>query len=324
MTQYVHLDNNERTLIYWWLKDHLSIREMGRRLGRSHSTVSRELRRNLWFRNPNYFPSGAQTKYQIRLKKRAQRTRLKSLAIQQYVCEQIKKGWTPELISGRLKVFDPDRYVCHESIYQFIYHQATDLIPFLPRHHAKRRKKFPYRKPKERIKNRVSLEKRPSSANLREVCGHWESDTVEGANRKDSLNVIVDRNSRLTHITLLPNKTAAATRQAIIKRLKPYPNQLRSTLTYDNGSENTQHEIINESLGTKSFFCEPYHSWEKGTVEQRNGLIRRFFPKGTDFEKVSNSEINRVEKLLNNRPLKCLNYQTPYEVFRIACGALTH
>ena len=187
-----------------------------------------------------------------------------------------------------------------------------------------RRKKFPYRKPKERIKNRVSLEKRPSAANLREVCGHWESDTVEGANRKDSLNVLVDRNSRLTHITLLPNKTAAATREAIIKRLKRYPNQLRSTLTYDNGSENTQHQIINESLGTSSFFCEPYHSWEKGTVEQRNGLIRRFFPKGTDFENVSNTDINRVEKLLNNRPLKCLNYQTPYEVFRIASGALTH
>jgi len=286
-THYVHLDISERTLIYWWLKDKFSIREMARRLGRNHSTVSRELRRNLWFSNPDYFPRGAQEIYQFRLKKRAQRTRLKSVDTQNYVGEQIKKGWTPELISGRLKHFDATRYVCHESIYQFIYHQSPELIPCLPRHHVKRRKKYPYRKPKERIKNRVSIENRPLSADNRQVCGHWESDTVEGANRKQSLNVLVDRRSRLTHITLLPNKTAAETKNAIIKRLKGYPGGLRRTLTYDNGSENTQHTLINKSLGTTSFFCVPYHSWEKGTVEQRNGLIRRFFPKGTDFEKIS-------------------------------------
>jgi len=98
---------------------------------------------------------------------------------------------------------------------------------------------------------------------------------------------------------------------------------LTPKFSYDNGSENVLHEAINKKLRIQSFFCEPYNSWEKGSVEQVNGLIRRFFPKGTDFSKVTVSEINRVEKLLNNRPRKCLNYQTPYEVFRNACGALT-
>ena len=259
----------------------------------------------------------------IAQKSRAQRTRLKSISIQNYVRKQLHKGWTPELISGRLKRFDTARYVCHESIYQFIYHQARELVRFLPRQHVNRRKKFPYRKPNEHIKNRVSIDLRPPAANQRLLCGHWESDTVEGANRKDSLNVLVERLSRLTHITLIPNKTAEVTSKAIIKRLKPYASPLRKTLTYDNGSENTKHNVVNQKLGMTSFFCEPYHSWEKGSVEQRNGLIRRFFPKGTDFENISQSDINRVEKLLNNRPLKCLNYHTPYEVFRKASGALS-
>ncbi len=147
----------------------------------------------------------------------------------------------PISYSGRLKQVDPDNYVCHEPIYQFIYHQSPDLIQFLPRHHVKRRKKYPFRKPKERIKNRVSIEMRPAFANSRKVCGHWESDTVEGSNRKQSLNVLVDRSSRLTHITLLANKTAVETKNAIIRRLKRYPNCLKSTLTYDNGSENAAH-----------------------------------------------------------------------------------
>jgi len=125
---YTHLDLRERTLIYWWLKDKLSIREMARRLKRHHSTISRELRRNLWFANPNYFPRGAQQNYQYRLARRARRTRLKSVATQNYVRKQLQKGWTPELISGRLKHFNVKRYVCHESIYQFIYHQVRNNI----------------------------------------------------------------------------------------------------------------------------------------------------------------------------------------------------
>ena len=140
--------------------------------------------------------------------------------------------------------------------------------------------------------------------------------------RKHGLNVLVDRKSRLTHISFLENKTAAATKQVMLRRLNAYPDALKQSITYDNGSENTFHEEIDEALGTKSFFCEPYHSWEKGSVEHLNGLIRRFFPKRTNFQDLRQMEFNRIEKLLNNRPRKCLNYQTPYEVFREERGAL--
>ena len=120
----------------------------------------------------------------------------------------------------------------------------------------------------------------------------------------------------------MSDKTANTNHKLIVKRLKNYDSRVIRSITYDNGSENTLHEQTNQALKTKSYFCEPYHSWEKGSVEQINGLIRRFIPKGTKFDEVSPSFINQIEKLLNNRPRKCLNYQTPYEAFRKESGAL--
>jgi IS30 family transposase len=133
---------------------------------------------------------------------------------------------------------------------------------------------------------------------------------------------LVDRKSRLTHISFLENKTAAVTKQVMLRRLKGYPASLKQSITYDNGSENTLHEKLNATLGTQSFFCAPYHSWEKGSVEQVNGLIRRFLPKGTNFHELGHGEINRIEKLLNHLPRKCLRYRTPTKSFMKPPGAL--
>jgi len=319
---YSHLDRRERTLIKDWHHYGVSIREIGRRLNRSHSTISRELRRNLWC-GKHYYIRAAQEFYEYRLKNRAQRFRLKTEKIREFVLQKLAIGWTPELISGRLKSTRPDDYVCHESIYQYIYIQAPELIENLARKHKHRHTKFPYRKVGVRIKNRVSIRDRPEHINSREEIGHWESDSVVGSDRQHGLNVILERSSRLVHICLLKDKTSAETTEKLIKRLSNHPAELVKSITYDNGSENVLHQRVNDTLDTVSYFCEPYHSWEKGAVEQANGLIRRYFPKGTDFSKVTPSQINRVEKLLNNRPRKCLNYRTPYEVFRKACGALT-
>ena len=319
--QYTHLELKERTLIYWWRKEGLGFREIGRRLKRSHTTISRELRRNQWF-TQGWFPRGAQKRYEVRLARRVRRFRLKNESIRRNVHQKLAIGWTPELIAGRLKTQSPAHYVCHESIYQYIYKIAPELIPCLARKHQKRRTKQPYRTKPERIKDRVSLALRPTEANDRSQCGHWESDSVIGSDRKHALNVLVDRKTRLTHITLLIAKTAEETKKAIINRLKNYPSAMKQSITYDNGTENTEHTLINKKLATQSYFCEPYHSWEKGTVEQTNGLIRRILPKGTDFSQLSTTEINRIEKLLNNRPRKCLNYKTPYEVARKERGAL--
>lgn len=320
---YSHLSHRERTLIFYWIKEKTSLREMARRLRRSHTTVSRELRRNQWPSSYGYIPRGAQMMYQWKLKQRAKRYRLKQPSIRKYVCEKLRIGWTPELISGRLKQADAGNYVCHESIYQYIYKQAPELITYLPRKHARRRIKRPYRTKQHRISDRVSIDHRPIEANTRTHCGHWESDTIVSSDRQSGLNVIVERKSRLTHISFIKNKTAKRTHDTIVKRLKHHPDAFRKSITYDNGSENTHHKKTNNRLNIASYFCAPYHSWEKGSVEQVNGLIRRFFPKGTCFNSVDHAQINRVEKLLNNRPRKCLGFRTPYEVFRDECGALT-
>ena len=319
--RYQHLNYTERTLIKEWRKKKISMREIGRQLGRSHSTISRELKRNLWW-GGHYYLRSSQEFYEARLKRRAQRYRLKTATIRDYIHQKLAIGWTPEIISGRLRETDPNSYVCHESIYQYIYIQARELIQYLPRKHQHRRTKRPYRSTGERIKNRVPISARPKNVNERKTIGHWESDSVVGGDRQSGLQVIVERKTRLTNISFLISKTALATQNAICQRLANHPPALVKSITYDNGSENVLHQSVNQRLGTQSYFCEPYHSWEKGSVEQVNGLIRRFFPKGTNFSEVSASQINRVEKLLNNRPRKCLNYQTPYEVFRKACGAL--
>ncbi len=156
---YTHFDHKERTLIYWWRKERLSLREMGRRLRRSHTSISRELRRNCWFRQP-YFPRGAQLLAGSRLHRRAKRERLKSKQVRAYVQQQLQIGWTPELIAGRLKQQRLLPAVCHEAIYQYIYQGTPDLIASLPRHHPKRKSKRPYRKTGERPTNR------PSTASL--------------------------------------------------------------------------------------------------------------------------------------------------------------
>ena len=321
MKEYYHLDYRERSLIYWWRKDKVGLREIGRRLKRSHTTISRELKRNLWC-GKHYYPRGAQMMYAYRIEHRAKRYRLKSKQVRTHIYQKLSIGWTPELISGRLKHQNKLPYVCQEAIYQYIYSLAKELIEYLPRKHKKRKTKHPYRQTGKRIKNRKSLDLRPVEASERQTIGHWESDTIESGDRKHGLNVLVERKCRLTHISLLSDKCAATTQQVVIKRLKPYSTELEQTITYDNGSENTYHEDINEALGSESFFCAPYHSWEKGSVEQVNGLVRRFLPKGSNFNTLTHGDINRIEKLLNNRPRKCLNYRTPYEVFREERGAL--
>jgi IS30 family transposase len=157
------------------------------------------------------------------------------------------------------------------------------------------------------------LLKRPKETEERKVVGHWEGDTVVSRKSLAALQVLVERKSRYVQLTKLRRKTAGKMKSAVILRLSTLPAGARKTLTLDNGSENTEHREITRALGTKTYFCAPFHSWEKGTVENSIGLVRRFFPKKTDFSIVSDYQVKKVETLLNNRPRKCLNYATPIE-----------
>ena len=237
--------------------------------------------------------------------------------------EKLKLGWSPEQIAGRIAFDQPLDSISHEAIYQYIYQEAKDLIGYLPRRHKKRYRMRYLRKAKRsQIPNRILITERPEEVNQRTVFGHWETDAMISRRSKAALNVLVERMSHYTRLTKLTEKSAHLTEEAIVKRLKFEKGHSRLTITYDNGSENMNHQRVNRRLRTKSYFCNPYHSWEKGTVENTIGLVRRFIPKKTDLSRIPTTDIFQIERLLNNRPRKCLQYRTPKEVYVNLSGAI--
>lgn len=324
-TKYKQLSLEERERIAIMKAEGKSIRQIGRLLGRDHGTIQRELRRNSApVYKVCYLPSRANSRAEERKRRSGERSRLKTKQIRTYVETRLRKGWSPEQISGRLPKDFPNRAISHEAIYQYIYVDRVDLIGYLTRRHRKRYAKGHSRKHQSsHIPNRISISERSGVVDRREEFGHWEADSLISRASKSALNVLVERTSRLTKITKMNRKCARLTRISINRRLAQYPQRARMSITYDNGSENTEHERVNEALNTRSFFCNPFHSWEKGTVENTIGLVRRFIPKKTDIRPIPDAAIRRIEYLLNTRPRKCLAFQTPIEAFgQQLCGAL--
>jgi len=226
-------------------------------------------------------------------------------------------GYTPEQVAGRLGLDKPGYKTNHESIYLFIYRERPDLIQYLPRGRRKRQKRSI--KPGKRmvkIPNRTMIEDRPSEINDRLEYGHWEADTVVSRQSKSTLVVVRERKLQLIFIRKIPRKDARNMRYAVIDILKRIPQEFRKSITFDNGLENAEHQLIAKRLGVKTYFCNPYHSWEKGGVENGIGLIRRYYPKKTDFSLISDQEIKLIEKRLNNRPRKTLGFLTPLEAYK--------
>lgn len=315
---YNQLSHKERDLIGMMLSEGKKAKEIGKILGRSPSTISRELSRNgSLVEGEYYFPNEAQKEARRRLSESRQIDRLKNNKIRRYVVKKLKIGWSPEIISGRLKEKSPDLKISHEAIYQWIYKDAPEQIANLVRKHKRRRKKGQSRKHrKSHIPCRIAIDERPDYINKRKNIGHWESDSAVSRQSKESLHVMAERKSRLAIVSKIKNNKSKDVREVMVKRMSRIPDSAVKSFTYDNGSENVSHVMVNNDLKTKSYFCNPYRSWEKGTVENTIGLIRRFFPKKTDFRYVTEEEIKYVENWLNNRPRKCLAFKTPYEVFK--------
>lgn len=322
--RYRQLGLEERERIGLLRAEGRGTREIGRLLGRDRKTIERELVRNAAPVNQGYYLAHkADARARERKQMAGQREWLKSRELQRHVEESLKVGWSPELIAGRLKQQEVFETASYESIYQWVYERRPDLIGYLPRRHKKRHKKGHSRKHrKSHIPNRISIMERPVGVDLREEFGHWEADAMVSRASKVAGQVLVERKSRYLKLTQVRQKTATLTSAAINRRLARYPQEVRLSITYDNGSENVAHERVNAVLGTNSYFCAPYHSWEKGTVENTIGLVRRFIPKRTNLAKLTREDIRFVEKRLNNRPRKCLGFQTPAEVFNQLRGAL--
>jgi IS30 family transposase len=324
--QYKHLTMTERELIAKMHWEGKGINETARAIDRDKGTISRELNRNSSSEYQCYTPCRAQHRSDERRKVASRRPRIKHEGIRQYVREKLPLGWSPEQIAGRLPLDCPECSISHEAIYQYIYHPKTsgheELIACLRRAHRKRKQKGIGRKQrKTKIPNRVSIEARPPSVESRRYPGNWEGDSLVSRKSLSALNSLTERKSRLLLLTKLKRKGAEYTKNAIIGRLYALPAKMRRTLTLDNGTENAQHEQITAEIGTKCYFAHPYASWERGTNEHINGLVRWYLPKGTDFSKISDEHIAQIESLINNRPRKCLGFKTPLEVAS-SCVAL--
>ena len=319
MKKFKHLNLEEREKLYALKEQGLSLREVGRRLGRDHTSLSDELRRNAKYGVP-YIPCKAQIKADKRGIKQRTRAPLKEPLIFLYVREHLRKPfyWTPEQIAGRLKLDHPGKSIVVETIYAYIYlrkNRRYKLWEYLTLGRKKRMEKGGRTVHREsRIKGAVSIDLRPEEVSLRQTPGHFETDNLGGkATDKTALSVTAERLARLVLLSKLKDRSAHTKSQALIKKLSPYPKRVRKTITEDNGLENTNHQQIANTLAMDVFFCHSYRSWEKGTVENSNLRLRRFIPKGTSMDLVSQNQIKQIEIIMNSTPRKCLGYLTPYE-----------
>jgi len=295
----------------------LNVSAIARQLDRDKGTISRELRRNISPHASCYTDESAQLWADRRRSQTCRRGRLRDERIRSYVEAKLKVRWSPELIAGRTRIDLPGCSVSHETIYQYIYHlkdeRRKEYVSYLRRSHRHRRKRGTGTVRKSRIPNRISIADRPKAVDLRKQMGHWEGDSIVSSRNTTVLYTLVERKTRLVRLVRVRGRDGKRTARAIVKQLGPLPARARRTLTMDNGIEHVGHEQVTLAIGTKCYFCDPYAAWQRGTNENRNELIRDYFPKGTDFARLTQPEITRVESAINNRPMKCLGYRTPQE-----------
>lgn len=321
MAHHSKMSSEERSILAALKQEGLSLRMIAGRLGRSVSTVSDELKRNA--QSDGYDPLAAQFQTKLRRWEANKRNPAKPERFDAFVEEKLKEGWSPEIIAGRMRKEFPGDLVMrtvHETIYRRAY--RADLTQFLPRGQARRQRRRFYLKKsvgRQGLGNVKSIDKRPHSAAMRKRFGHWEGDTMLGKiQRAPAVSVQAERKSRYVLLSKMRRKTAAAMRRAVVTQFNMFPAALRRTLTLDRGTENAEWE----AFGLPVYFCDPYSSWQKGSVEQIIGLIRRYIPKGTDLRTVTSKELRIIQDRLNNRPRKVLGFRTPHEVFSSHCKRL--
>ncbi len=313
---YRHLSASERFKLYQYrITDHLTMDEIAIKMNRVKSTISRELKRNRIAENL-YLPDTAQVKMQTRRQQSKQRFMSISPSTIEQVKHRLEQYHSPEQLSGRMK-HEGLEPVSHETVYQMIYanHQGLGSYQAYLRQGQKQRRRKGVHQKRGRIPGRIGIEHRPAIAELKLELGHWESDTVIGVNHTGILVTHVDKASKFLLAGLARNKTVQQINQVTIGLFEHIGTALRKTMTFDNGKEFSGHQTLAEALGVACFFANPYHSWERGLNEHTNGLLRQFFPKGTNFKIVQPEVLQQVVNLINGRPRKSLDYRTPYEVF---------
>lgn len=311
------LELAERERIFGWIHEGKSFREIAVLLDRTHTSISREVKRNRNQNTGEYLPCVAQAKADKREKFQREKAPLKDPEIFLYVRRKLRMQWSPETIAGRLPIDLVGKNICVETIYQYIYnstkHPKEQLFEHLVLHRKRRMKKHGRKVQSSRIPGRIGIEERPKVVSLREEFGHGETDLMEGIRSdKPVVHVTVERKTRFTQLQLLKNKTAHAKTNAVNLNHRQIP---LLTMTTDNGTENTNHQF----WAMKTYFTTPYHSWEKGTVENTIGRLRKYIPKKTSIAALTPDELRYIQWEMNNTPRKCLQFLTPAEALAKEC-----
>lgn len=324
MNKYTRLSEEEREEISRMLAQHCSFQYIAKSLKRSVSTISREVR------------AGSCNKYTYRVKRahaRAWRNSRKRklgkylldehIRLKRYVYRKLRLKWSPTQIAETLKMEYPQDMtmrISPESIYSYLFvlpkgTLKKELLSCLRQNRKRRHKQRRGVEAKRKLEDMLSIEERPKEIEDRIIPGHWEGDLIVGKNNRSALGTLVERTTRTTILIPIKNRSADVVAKAFAKEVKKLPKQMRLTMTYDQGREMASHKLFTDITGVKVYFAHPRSPWERGTNENTNGLVRQYFPKGTDFNKVSRYQIKRAQHQLNGRPRKILGYHTPYEIF---------
>lgn len=323
--RYQRLALYEREEISRFLAQGRSFREIARAISRHVSTISREVNRAGM--NRYTYRAARSDRRAVRSSGKRKRGKYKlgqNRRLWEYVLGKLELRWSPEQIVQSLKKEYPDEQtmrISHEAIYTYLYvlprgELKKRLLVLLRRERKRRHKRKNVGKVERKLEDMISIEERPAEVAARTVPGHWEGDLLVGRNRQSALGSLVERTTRFTILVPLRNRTAEEVRKAFAREMKSLPAQLRRSLTYDQGREMAEHKLFTRETRMRVYFAHPASPWERGTNENTNGLIRQFFPKGTDFNMVSRREIKNVQDMLNGRPRKALNWEKPCEVYQ--------
>lgn len=317
-SRYSQLSSEERAAIMLERQRGTSIRAIGRMLGRSAGTISREIERN-----------GLTTFYCARIAARKSRERRhkkhrrleRETGLWQQIIDLLKQGWSPQQIAGRLRQHHPESpSVSHETIYAMIYAQPrgglrTELIAALRQGRSTRRPRSSGKDRRGLIPDLRPISERPVHVESRAIPGHWEGDLIKGKGNKSSVGSLVERTSRYTILVQCASAESAVVTGSFTALLRDVPPELRLSLTYDRGREMAMHKDLTAALNLDVYFADPYSPWQRGTNENTNGLVRQYLPKGIDLSPYSQHELNTIAERLNNRPRRALGYKTPKEVY---------
>lgn len=320
---YKRLSLLERVEIEISLSHDRSYELIANRLNRNRSSICREVKP--WGRSKykavrahDYAEKGAS------IRKKGKNKLKKEGTLLSYLKEKLELRWSPEQISNHLKNEFPDQkemHISHETIYRYVYLHAKktlreELIAQLRR--KKKTRGMPRSKELDKrgkIPDTISIDERPEEVKGRQIAGHWEGDLIIGKNHKSAIGTLVERTTRAIIIVPLEGTDATTVRESFQEAFLQIPQQMRKTMTYDNGKEMAQHKLFTENTKMQVYFCHPYSPWERPTNENSNMLIRDYFPKGTDFNQLTKERLMEVQNQLNTRPRKTLKWKTPKEVF---------